>query len=581
MKHILFSYILPFTVSILFAYSFYQLLLTTDFIKHNVSLEIELESFQSCDLQIYVEEGDEFHAEQMQSHAIPENTGLHWVTFRLPEVTLAGRIRIDPGLTTGTWRIKKITLKGLNTNIEFDASKIIENFKATNDIKTFKLQDGFVYIESTGSDPNFTSNFRMSNYLTQLREKPSLYVMPFMLSICFGFFVFFLLLNRLRSFSTHSPTSQQVLIFCFLILISSPYLIMNLIPRKNNESGENRILQTKPIFDITRIKEYPGRYTAYFEDNFGFKKTYTTLDSYFRYKLFHVSSKPALVAVGKESWLFSTDPKTSGDYRHVTLFTPNELKKIKTNLEQMKRYHEKRGIHFYVLVLPVKSSIYPEYLPSSIKIRQKNSKLNQVRDYLAKKDGFQLIDVSNELIQEKKNTEVYYNYDVHLNYEGAFLGYKKLIQKMSEDYPELQPRKLSDYNKKLRYSPTADLSKQLALECVLLKKEWYYESQASSSFQTVKGELYPSTLASMPTICTHIKNSKLPKALVYRDSFFNLMIPFFSEHFSDCIYIWSNTMAPDVLEKEKPKFVVYEITERYIDKLLEDNPSWVNDTLRP
>lgn len=581
MKRFVFCYILPVTTSILFAYSVYQLLLTTDVIKHNVSLEIELESFQSCDLQIYAEEGNEFRAEQMQSQAIPENNGLHWVTFTLPDLKSAGRIRIDPGLTTGTWRIKKILLRGLNTNLEFDAGKIIENFKATHDVQLFELKDEFVYLVSSGSDPNFTSNFRISDYLTLLTEEPTWYPFPFLLSICFGFFLFYLLLKKLRPFATHTPTHDQVLIFCFLIIISGPCLIMNLAPKKNNESGENRILRSKPVFDIARIKEYPGLFNSYFEDNFGLKKTYTTVDSYLRYKLFHASSKPALVAIGKESWLFSTDPNTSGDYRNITLFTPTELRKIKTNLEQISLYHKKRDIHFYLLVLPVKSSIYPEYLPSILKIRKKESKLCQVREHLEKENGFQLIDVSNELIQEKKRTEVYYKYDVHWNYEGAFLGYKKLIQKMSLDYPELQARQVSDYYKKLRYSPTADLSKQLALEHVLLKKEWYYESRASTSFQTVKGELYPSTLASMPTICTQIKNSKLPKALVYRDSFFNLMIPFFSEHFSDCVYIWSNTMAPDVLEKERPQFVVYEITERYIDKLLEDNPSWIKDTLQP
>ena len=174
--------------------------------------------------------------------------------------------------------------------------------------------------------------------------------------------------------------------------------------------------------------------------------------------------------------------------------------------------------------------------------------------------------------------EVYYKYDIHWNYDGGYIGYKKLLGEMSKYDSNLKIIPLSNYKRKLRYTPTADLCKQLSLEHVLLNKEWYYQPVFEIGYRETEGAIYPLTLASAATKRTFKEKSNSPKVIVYRDSYFNLIYPFFSENFRECIYIWSNIMVLEVLEKEKPDYVVYEITERYIDRLLEENPEWVKNT---
>jgi hypothetical protein len=200
--------------------------------------------------------------------------------------------------------------------------------------------------------------------LHELTQKPIFYPLPLLLSLCLAFFAFYIIQYKLKEFITDSFTTNHLLIICFLLLLSSPYLIMNLSPPQVNDNGENRILKTKPLFSFSELFKYPFAYNAYFEDNFGLKKFYSSLDSYFKFKFFHTSSKPDLVAIGKENWLFSTDPKNSGDFQNKTAFTDNELSVIQNNLEQTQKFHDAMGIHFFVVVLPVKSSIYPEYLPN-------------------------------------------------------------------------------------------------------------------------------------------------------------------------------------------------------------------------
>jgi hypothetical protein len=113
------------------------------------------------------------------------------------------------------------------------------------------------------------------------------------------------------------------------------------------------------------------------------------------------------------------------------------------------------------------------------------------------------------------------------------------------------------------------------LENILLNDEWHLENPLKPLFKTVKPDEYESVVTIQPTIHTQIKNSRLPKVVVYRDSYFSLMCPFFSQHFKDCIYIWTNELSVEVIEKEKPNIVVYEMLESSIDKLLEDNPSGI------
>jgi alginate O-acetyltransferase complex protein AlgJ len=279
-----------------------------------------------------------------------------------------------------------------------------------------------------------------------------------------------------------------------------------------------------------------------------------------------------LVVVCKNSWLYPTDITIAGDYQNRKLYSDSELKTIQFNLEEANRFYETKGIHFFVLIMPIKSNIYPENLPNSIVREQHISKLNQLKEYMDKHSAVEIIDVSTELLASKSSAEVYYQHDIHMNFQGGYITYKKLMDKMSKFNPDLKPIPANNYKKVLKHIHNADLSRQLSLEDVLLNDEWHLEKTTAVAYEPVESPAYSTVSMLQPIVRTQIKESKLPKAVVFRDSFFNLIMPYFSEHFSDCIYIWSREMSFEVIDKEQPGFVVYEMLESGIDKLLEDNP---------
>lgn len=551
-------------------------MIKTDMVRQDIRLEIELEADQPGEMQFFLEDHQQFKVEQMQALKIPEGIKNFKAEFVFPLVSEPGKLRIDPGLTRGKWTFKKITLKGLKNNFIFQGNEIIRNFSPVSDIKTYQLQSSnHVLIEANGPDSKLISEFSLMNYLPQLVIKPKIYKFPLILSVCFSFFVFYILKLRFNRITVEGVTTDHLFVSAFIIMVFLPLVWMNLFPSDKMATDENRVLNSKPQFEISKLAEYPKEFNMYFNDCFGFKKQFSTLNGWYKYSLFNSSSKPEIVAVGKDSWLFSTDPKTVGDYQNKKLFSVDELQFIQHKLEETNQFYEHRGIHYFVMVLPIKSSIYPEYLPSFMHKKQNESKLLQLRDYMNKNSSFKMIDVTNELIAAKEIKQVYYKHDIHWNFDGAYIAYEKLMNQMAKYNSYLKPLPLSLYTRKLRYNHNADLSRQLAMENILLNEEYYYERKGKIPYRLVDEPVYSNTPISQPTVRTQIPKSPYPKAVVYKDSYFNLIYPFFSENFSDCIYVWSKDQSLEVLEKETPGYIVYELTEADIDKLLEDNPEWM------
>lgn len=573
-KRITYSIIIPGFASLVCIVVLYNAILNSDFISKKIKIELTLDASQQGQLQLFLEDDNEFKASVVKTINIPSAVKDYRIEIDIPLVDKPGRIRIDPGFTRGEWIFKKISLRGYQNSVDFSGSQLIENFEATNDIKLFKIEGDGLRVISNGPDSNFTSLFSLTKYSNALDDKPLFYFLPLCFSVCVGFFVFYFLFKRQLAMSNIHFSSNHILVLCFLAILILPGIKMIFFPSDSN-TGENRKLKQKPSFDFSVLTDYPNQYNAYFEDNFGFRKELSTLNSYYKLKLFNASSKPELVAVGKNSWLFSTDSKIVGDYQNLNLFSSSELNTIKYNLEEVYQYYENKGIPFFIMIMPIKSNIYPEYLPEIIQRKSSITKLEQLRRYLDKNSFVKIIDVSEELIANKSNAEVYYQHDVHMNFQGGFIAYKKLILEMQKKIPALALVPDKNYKKELKHLHNADLSRLLSLENILLNDEWHVQKKSDFDFTIVDAPTFESLSLVEPTIRTQIKNSTLPKGVVYRDSFFNLMMPYFSENVRDCIYLWTTDMSVEVVEEEKPDFVVYEILEAKMNKLLEDNPTGI------
>ena len=58
----------------------------------------------------------------------------------------------------------------------------------------------------------------------------------------------------------------------------------------------------------------------------------------------------------------------------------------------------------------------------------------------------------------------------------------------------------------------------------------------------------------------------MPRAVVFRDSFSNALVPFLSEHFERIVWVWDRDVLPEVVLREQPDLVIQEVVGRFLDR---------------
>src|SRR5262249_52699631 len=71
-------------------------------------------------------------------------------------------------------------------------------------------------------------------------------------------------------------------------------------------------------------------------------------------------------------------------------------------------------------------------------------------------------------------------------------------------------------------------------------------------------------MAGLGRLVTEIADPRLPRAVIFRDSFASRLVPFLSEHFSRAVYLWQNDLDADTLVTEHPDVVIQEIVGRHL-----------------
>ena len=550
----------------------YVMFNNTDLATQKPTLEMFVEADRASSVQLFVQEGNYYNPENHSEVKWSDPLKLQKIKLEIPEVQAAGKIRIDIGYSRSKWKIKTMTFKGKSNTITYGPDEIIKLFKPIQHIETFKANDqGVLDISVTGHDAFIESNFYLQQIMPTLLEDRFPNFKILFLSIVFSLFFSVLIFYMLVKWDPLKQASRKDALFIstFLIFISTPFIVMVVYPNQN--LSENRRLAEKPLLTTKDMLSYPEAYNKYFKENFGFRKWLTTLNSYWRLKIFNSSSAPESVIIGKNSWLYSTDPDISGDFRNRIAYTKEELNIIQKHIEELHHFYAKNNIPFYLFIVPSKYNIYPEYLPNRITINIRNTKLDQLISHMNKYSEVKIITAHEELIKAKINAPVFYEHDTHWNLQGGFIGYQKLMKTIVAKFPHLQILHENEFNRNYTSVHNADLSRMLSLEDVLLNDEWGFQKKFNSLTRPGQKTVFQTISPIQPTLFIDHPQPNLPKAVIYRDSFFNLMIPFMGEHFSRSVLIWSYDHSVEVIEKEKPDVIIMEIIENRLDKFLENN----------
>ena len=247
--------------------------------------------------------------------------------------------------------------------------------------------------------------------------------------------------------------------------------------------------------------------------------------------------------LGKEDWLFyksTEDGDPISDYQGINHYDENTMQTIADKLTNERNQFSNYGIDFYILSIPNKSSVYPEYMPDIIERKDTTSKTDLLMKYLEENTDLNVVDVKPTLVKAKKKQQVYYKSDTHFNQIGAFVTVQALKDKVDGKTDKLKDVKFG----KITNHYSGDLARLCDMQDTFNNDTQY--------------QLDPAT------VNTKIKSDK--KILVIGDSYSDEMLSILSQYFAEAqtVNIWS--FEPSLLDEYKPDIVVWEHAERYTDR---------------
>ena len=370
---------------------------------------------------------------------------------------------------------------------------------------------------------------------------------------------------------TYLKILNILVVLCFFGLLVLPSANEKMHFIQEDQNSENRTKIAKPIYKDT-LSNYLKAYDDYYTDNFNLRDNFIELLNKLQFSLFHISSVPDIVTVGKEGWFY--EASCALNYKGANHFTKEELDKFKNELIKRTKWAAKRGIKYYLVLIPNKMEMYPEHLPRQIIQTSTIFRYDQIAG-LNNDSTILIIDVRKNLRKHKNDgKDLYQHTDDHWNELGAYYGYQEIMNRLSKDFPELHPIPLNMFTLGVeqRYGNMAgmlNVEKEYPENFITLTEKFktYGHDGIKKGYKTL-----PLIGQSEYEIVKENNHGKKLKCLIIRDSFTMLLIKFFQEHFAKTILIhdqWMYRLREDLVLKEKPDIILNIALESRIKNIID------------
>ena len=359
-----------------------------------------------------------------------------------------------------------------------------------------------------------------------------------------------------------------ITVAAFLGLLALPLGVGWLGDGSGVSQTENRRLAQAPKLEARweSWASFPRRSEEYFDDHLGLRESMIRNFTRFNIALFGVSPSDKLI-LGREGWLFFGDANAVAHVRGVDPLGPGELARWRRTLEERRDWLAERGIAYLLILVPDKHEIYAEYLPPSLPPATETRPLDQLASYLAARSDIEVLDLRVPLIAEKAARRVYHRTDTHWNDAGAYAAYRATLGRLRKMLPQLENAPQLTVRRGVEEQPGLGLASLVGLEDiypeeVLIAEPIDPKAEIAREYRTG----YERRVSTLSPFAHGVADPKLPRAVMFRDSFANALVPYLSEHFRRILYVWNRDVDPRVVGVEKPDVVIQQIVGRFLGR---------------
>ncbi len=350
--------------------------------------------------------------------------------------------------------------------------------------------------------------------------------------------------------------------------------------------SENRCTNPLPTFQIDSSNVFTKEIDNYILDQLPGRKNIIRMNNLVQYSVFKQLVNNQVIHFGEDGWMFYIAGPAKENYENHQPLTTAELNKIKNVLVARNDWLKKRNIHFYMVFPPMPQTVFEEYVGPRMRRHYKQSKSEQLLEYLKLNTNLDIIDVYTPLmkIKNKGLMNPYYINNCHWNYLGGYAAYCSMINYIKKDFPNIgEPLNSKDF----KWEVTEDYKPDL-LQLLDIDKFFTFQQYSPSFYEsTITDTIYPTYLdlwTPAPPACVITNKNNNPTMLMYGDSYAESILKFLFRNFSKTYFIWTPLFQPTVIEKEKPDMVIQEMVEGSIESILMKNkpfPELKDSTNKP
>ena len=385
-----------------------------------------------------------------------------------------------------------------------------------------------------------------------------------------------------------SRAADVLLALLFLAAIGSPLAdnLLDLDPAPALD--EKRALASAPSLprSLDAVDSFPEQFQRYFDDHLGFRDSMVRMNSAVRYELATTAGAIRFsgstggfsqVLIGREGWLFYTGKDADGlptDGRpiedHLGLYRLEEetLARIARTLEDKRRFLDQNGIVYLLVIVPDKQTVYPEYLPESVRTGTAQNTIDQLIPYLRSKTAVDVLDLRPVMLAKKREQKnLYFRTDAHWNSLGAYWGYRAIVDRLAAALPQRTPRRMESFTiaGQTRYR-NGDEAKLIGLENRLDDYEYVIRFDRPARATRINDDP-----RERGDVIMAQDDATLPRAVVFRDSFGSALIPYLAESFGRTEVYWGR-WSPRPGKREwllarDPDVVIDIVVQRHLHKL--------------
>ncbi len=354
----------------------------------------------------------------------------------------------------------------------------------------------------------------------------------------------------------------MLVIYCAIFLIPCAFFSLGMmIPGATNQSSSAegvkmpQLLTEEP--DVSINTKFGLEFEEYFAKTFAYRNKVVDLFSALKSEVFSEGNDQ--VIVGKDGFLFFGE--TLDDYLGRSQMSDEDINAAADFLFELYQASSEKGAKFLFVCAPNKNSIYPEMMPTRYIMNTDNRNIDRLHSALDER-GVPYLDLRPILTEAKASQLIYHKRDTHWNAEGARIAIEAIANELSMP--------LDDFS---AYEKTEVINFPGDLDALLFPEREMYDNNIEYNF----GGKFRFDKAYSNMMANEIKSSNTNgtgNLLMFRDSFANAMIPFFA---SSCEATLFDRSTPYSLESHRDieaDYVIVEIAERYINKLVpSDEPT--------